>query len=194
MKRPVGGQWTILAPMTERGEVIGLLELPLVPQEPGSLKRSPEIARLAHLLAFVVIANRRHTDLYEWGQRSRRSSLSAEIQQRLLPGPAHLRGGCVHPLGVAGAGSRDRRRHLRLQPGPRPTASVDDRRHGTRCGCRADGQPVCRGAAGRAPARLNVARAGDGRERGAGRAGRRGLNRRLRHWPDRALGPTRGLA
>ena len=34
-----------------------------------------------------MIANRRHTDLYEWGQRSRPSSLSAEIQQRLLPGP-----------------------------------------------------------------------------------------------------------
>jgi serine phosphatase RsbU (regulator of sigma subunit) len=81
----VGGQWTILAPMTERGEVIGLLEL-LVPQEPGP-QTIAEIARLAHLLAFVVIANRRHTDLYEWGQRSRRSSLSAEIQQRLLPGP-----------------------------------------------------------------------------------------------------------
>ena len=71
--------------MTERGEVIGLLEL-LVPHEPDP-DALAEIARLAHLLAFVVIANRRHTDLYEWGQRSRRSSLSAEIQQRLLPGP-----------------------------------------------------------------------------------------------------------
>ena len=79
------GQWTVLAPMTERGEVIGLLEL-RVPHEPGT-DTLAEIARLAHLLAFVVIANRRHTDLYEWGKRSRRSSLSAEIQQRLLPGP-----------------------------------------------------------------------------------------------------------
>ena len=78
-------QWTVLAPMTERGEVIGLLEL-RVPQEPDT-DTLAEITRLAHLLAFVVIANRRHTDLYEWGQRSRRSSLSAEIQQRLLPGP-----------------------------------------------------------------------------------------------------------
>jgi serine phosphatase RsbU (regulator of sigma subunit) len=78
-------QWTVLAPVTERGEVIGLLELRL-PEEPraGTLA---EIARLAHLLAFVVIANRQHTDLFEWGQRSRPSSLSAEIQQRLLPGP-----------------------------------------------------------------------------------------------------------
>jgi serine phosphatase RsbU (regulator of sigma subunit) len=78
-------QWTVLAPVTERGEVIGLLELRL-PEEPD-VDTVAEIARLAHLLAFVVIANRRHTDLFEWGQRSRRSSLSAEIQQRLLPGP-----------------------------------------------------------------------------------------------------------
>ena len=78
-------QWTVLAPVTERGEVIGLLELQL-PEEPG-VDTVAEIARLAHLLAFVVIANRRHTDFFEWGQRSRRSSLSAEIQQRLLPGP-----------------------------------------------------------------------------------------------------------
>lgn len=83
--RAAADQWTVLAPMTERGEVIGLLEL-RVPKEPdpGAVA---EIARLAHILAFVVIANRRHTDLYEWGQRTRRSSLSAEIQQRLLPGP-----------------------------------------------------------------------------------------------------------
>lgn len=77
--------WTVLAPMTERGEVLGLLEL-RVPHEPD-VETLAEITQLAHLLAFVVIANRRHTDLFEWGQRSRRSSLSAEIQQRLLPGP-----------------------------------------------------------------------------------------------------------
>lgn len=80
-----GEHWTVLAPMTERGEVIGLLELCL-PREP-SPDTVAEIARLAHLLAFVVIANRRHTDLFEWGQRGRRSTLSAEVQQRLLPGP-----------------------------------------------------------------------------------------------------------
>lgn len=77
--------WTVLAPVTERGEVIGVLEL-LLPEEPGQ-DDIAEIASLANLLAFVVIANRRHTDLFEWGQRSRPLSLSAEIQQRLLPGP-----------------------------------------------------------------------------------------------------------
>jgi serine phosphatase RsbU (regulator of sigma subunit) len=78
-------QWRVLAPVTERGEVIGLLEL-FVPDEPTA-DTVDEIAQLAHVLAFVVIANRRHTDLYEWGQRTRPLSLSAEIQHGLLPGP-----------------------------------------------------------------------------------------------------------
>lgn len=78
-------KWRVLAPVTERGEMIGVLELAL-PVEPDPATRD-EIAQLAHLLAFVVIANRRHTDLYEWGQRSRPLSLSAEVQHRLLPGP-----------------------------------------------------------------------------------------------------------
>lgn len=75
--------WRVLAPVTERGESIGLLELYL----PGKPDQDvvTEIARVAHLLAFVLIANRRHTDLFEWGQRSREFTLSAEIQQRLLP-------------------------------------------------------------------------------------------------------------
>lgn len=75
------GLWRVLAPVTERGESIGLLELHL-PAEPNH-EVLTQIGEMA--LAFVVIANRRHTDLYEWGQRSRSFSLSAEIQQRLLP-------------------------------------------------------------------------------------------------------------
>jgi serine phosphatase RsbU (regulator of sigma subunit) len=79
------GPWLVLAPVTERGEAIGVLELTL-PARPDAAALG-EIAKLAHLLAYVVIASRRHTDLYEWGQRSRTLSLSAEIQHRLLPGP-----------------------------------------------------------------------------------------------------------
>lgn len=78
-------EWRVLAPVTERGEIIGLLEL-ILPDEPRT-ESVRQIARLAHLLAFVVIANRRHTDLFEWGQRTRPLTLSAEIQHRLLPGP-----------------------------------------------------------------------------------------------------------
>ncbi|MCW2715728.1 MAG: protein serine/threonine phosphatase [Frankiales bacterium] len=77
------GLWTVLAPVTERGEALGLLELSL-PVQPGQ-DVLDEIARTAHLLGFVIIAGRRHTDLYEWGQRSTPFSLSAEVQRRLLP-------------------------------------------------------------------------------------------------------------
>ena len=77
------GLWMVLAPVTERGEAIGLLELSL-PTEP-SPEAQGEIARTALVLAYVVIASRRHTDLFEWGQRSTPFSLSAEIQRRLLP-------------------------------------------------------------------------------------------------------------
>ena len=84
-------QWTVLAPVTERGEVLGLLEMSL-PDEPA-VEVLEEIARTAHLLAFVVIANRRHTDLFEWGQRSTPFTLPAEIQRRLLPAAFTCEGG-----------------------------------------------------------------------------------------------------
>jgi hypothetical protein len=75
--------WQVLAPVTERGEALGLLEL-LLPDEPD--EQVLETVRWsAHALAFVVIANRRHTDLFEWAQRRTPPTLSAEIQRRLLP-------------------------------------------------------------------------------------------------------------
>ncbi|WP_433128954.1 PP2C family protein-serine/threonine phosphatase [Micromonospora sp. CA-240977] len=80
---PGGDGCRVLAPVTERGEAIGLLEIDL-PDEPD-LAMLGRIGRTAHALAFVVIANRRHTDLFEWGQRSTPFTLSAEIQRRLLP-------------------------------------------------------------------------------------------------------------
>jgi serine phosphatase RsbU (regulator of sigma subunit) len=78
-----GPHWTVLAPITERGEALGLLEL-FLPRKP-SADVIAEVRRTAHVLGYVVIASRRHTDLYEWGQRSTPFSLSAEIQRRLLP-------------------------------------------------------------------------------------------------------------
>jgi serine phosphatase RsbU (regulator of sigma subunit) len=85
------GRWTVLAPVVERGEALGVLELCL-PSEPAQAVVA-ELARLAHLLGFVVVASRRHTDLYEWGQRSTPFSLSAEIQRRLLPAGYTCEGG-----------------------------------------------------------------------------------------------------
>jgi serine phosphatase RsbU (regulator of sigma subunit) len=75
--------WRVLAPVTNRGEAIGVLELRL-PTEPDETCLA-DVALAAHALAYVVIANRRFTDLFEWGQRSLPLSLAAEIQHRLLP-------------------------------------------------------------------------------------------------------------
>jgi serine phosphatase RsbU (regulator of sigma subunit) len=73
----------VLAPITERGEILGLLELSL--QGKPDLVELGEIRRTAHLLGFVIIASARHTDLYEWGRRTTAFTLPAEIQRRLLP-------------------------------------------------------------------------------------------------------------
>lgn len=81
---PAPGGWRVVAPVTQRGEVIGLLEV-LVDMRPDEAAVQL-VERAAHILAFVVIANRRHTDLFEWGQRTSPFDLSAEIQRRLLPG------------------------------------------------------------------------------------------------------------
>jgi len=85
------GPWVVLAPVTERGEVLGLLELSL-PDEPLA-DVLEEVGRAGHLLGFVVIANRRHTDLFEWSQRSTPFTLSADIQRRLLPPASTCEGG-----------------------------------------------------------------------------------------------------
>jgi serine phosphatase RsbU (regulator of sigma subunit) len=77
------GGWRVLAPVTNRGEAIGILEL-LLDNEPDGQCVS-DVALAAHALAYIVIANRRFTDLFEWGQRSVPLSLAAEIQHRLLP-------------------------------------------------------------------------------------------------------------
>jgi serine phosphatase RsbU (regulator of sigma subunit) len=79
----VGDRFVVRAPVTQRGEAIGLLELALsVAPSETTVQR---VSRAAHTLAFVVIANRRHTDLFEWGQRTTPFTLAAEIQRRLLP-------------------------------------------------------------------------------------------------------------
>ncbi|MEU2740777.1 PP2C family protein-serine/threonine phosphatase [Streptomyces sp. NPDC007095] len=73
----------VLAPVTDRGDAIGVLELTLA--APPDRQTAQLICEAAHALAYVVIVNRRFTDLYEWGRRTTRLSLAAEIQHRLLP-------------------------------------------------------------------------------------------------------------
>ena len=73
----------LIFPVTNRGDAIGLLEF-LLPAGPGQGVLDA-VAEAAHILAYIVIANQRFTDLYTWGRRSRPLTLAAEIQQRLLP-------------------------------------------------------------------------------------------------------------
>jgi hypothetical protein len=73
----------VIVPVTNRGDAIGLLEL-LLPTDPGK-DILDAVGEVAHILAYVVIANGRFTDLYTWGKRSRPPTLAAEIQYQLLP-------------------------------------------------------------------------------------------------------------
>ena len=79
----VGDGARMVVPVTDRGDAIGLLELDL-PRYP-SADEVLDISSAAHALGYVVIAARRHTDVFEWGQRSTPFALAAEIQRRLLP-------------------------------------------------------------------------------------------------------------
>jgi serine phosphatase RsbU (regulator of sigma subunit) len=79
----VDDRFVVRAPVTQRGEAIGLLEMALSVAPTEAEVRA--VSQAAHALAFVVIANRRHTDLFEWGQRTTPFTLAAEIQRRLLP-------------------------------------------------------------------------------------------------------------
>lgn len=76
------GVW-LYAPVTQRGESLGVLELLLAAPPTSAVLAA--VQQAAHALAYVVIADRRFSDLYEWGERSTRLALAAEIQRRLLP-------------------------------------------------------------------------------------------------------------
>ncbi|MFJ8727196.1 PP2C family protein-serine/threonine phosphatase [Streptomyces sp. NPDC004166] len=83
VKVPEGGRGhRVLAPVTNRGDAIGVLELflPHVTQEVLE-----QVEEAAHALAYIVIADRRFTDLYLWGQRTTPMTLPAEVQRQLLP-------------------------------------------------------------------------------------------------------------
>ncbi|NEK85263.1 serine/threonine-protein phosphatase [Blastococcus saxobsidens] len=80
---PQDGGTRLIAPVTDRGDAIGLIEM-VLPRTPTDTELS-DVRSAAHALAYVVIAARRHTDVFEWGHRSTPFALAAEIQRRLLP-------------------------------------------------------------------------------------------------------------
>ncbi|MEW2084795.1 PP2C family protein-serine/threonine phosphatase [Streptomyces sp. NPDC005283] len=72
----------VLAPVTNRGDAVGVLEL-FLPQVTQDVLEQVEEA--AHALAYIIVTDRRFTDLYHWGNRTTSVSLAAEIQRQLLP-------------------------------------------------------------------------------------------------------------
>ncbi|MFD5200262.1 PP2C family protein-serine/threonine phosphatase [Streptomyces sp. NPDC058375] len=72
----------VLAPVTNRGDAIGVLELFLDAVTEDVLA---QVEEAAHALAYLIVADRRFTDLYHWGNRTTPVSLAAEIQRQLLP-------------------------------------------------------------------------------------------------------------
>ncbi|MEU0786687.1 PP2C family protein-serine/threonine phosphatase [Streptomyces sp. NPDC006173] len=72
----------VLVPVTNRGDTIGVLELSLPHVSQEILE---EVREAAHALAYIIVTDRRFTDLYRWGQRTTPLTLAAEIQRQLLP-------------------------------------------------------------------------------------------------------------
>ncbi|WP_405693250.1 PP2C family protein-serine/threonine phosphatase [Streptomyces sp. NBC_01185] len=73
----------VITPVTNRGDAIGLLDVTLPGHPDENVVKA--VGEAAHVLAYVVIANGRFTDLYTWGKRTRPPTLAAEIQYQLLP-------------------------------------------------------------------------------------------------------------
>jgi serine phosphatase RsbU (regulator of sigma subunit) len=80
---PAGEGFAVFVPVTVRGEAVGVLELRLR-ERPGD-DDVRHVRQLGHAFGYLVAGTRRHTDLFEWGQRSRDLNVAAEIQRRLLP-------------------------------------------------------------------------------------------------------------
>ncbi|MFR9793547.1 PP2C family protein-serine/threonine phosphatase [Streptomyces sp. MB22_4] len=76
------GGCRLVAPVTNRGDCVGVLEM-AVPHADDSVRDA--VVQAAHALAYIVVTDRRFTDLYHCGRRTTVVSLAAEIQHQLLP-------------------------------------------------------------------------------------------------------------
>lgn len=112
-------------PVTVRGDALGVLTVEL-PDDgswttPAALSEAPvvreavaaQLSAMAHALGYVVIANQRHTDVYQTAMRSTPFALTMEIQRRLLPaafvceGGAFTLAGWLEPSASAGGDTFD---------------------------------------------------------------------------------------
>ncbi|MGY0071615.1 PP2C family protein-serine/threonine phosphatase [Streptomyces sp. QTS137] len=80
---PAGqGGRRVITPVSNRGDCIGVLEVTLQSADDTVLR---QVREAAHALAYVIVTDRRFTDLYHLGRRTTETSLAAEIQHQLLP-------------------------------------------------------------------------------------------------------------
>ena len=78
-----GAGTQVTVPVTVRGDAIGIIEFTLT--GPPDAQLLDDATAMGRALGYVIVASRRYTDLFEWGQRCTPFSLAAEIQRRLLP-------------------------------------------------------------------------------------------------------------
>ena len=135
-------RWIVLAPVTERGEALGLLQLSL-PTAPEAVGPDPDRPHGAP----VGVRGHREPAAHRpvrVGPTQHRVLAARRDPAPAAPGRVHLRGRRVHPVGMAGACGLGGWRHLRLLPGTRRAPPVADRRDGPWRGECADGHPVRR--------------------------------------------------
>lgn len=72
----------VITPVSNRGDCIGVLEVTLQCSDDTVLR---QVREAAHALAYIIVTDRRFTDLYHLGRRTTETSLAAEIQHQLLP-------------------------------------------------------------------------------------------------------------
>ncbi|WP_412076503.1 hypothetical protein ACLF6K_13420 [Streptomyces xanthophaeus] len=92
LQREGNSRVRVVAPVTNRGDAIGLLEL-FLPDRPDE-DAMRQIGATAHALAYIVIANRSFTDVYQWGRRTRPLNLHPrEASRALVAEILHAHGG-----------------------------------------------------------------------------------------------------
>jgi serine phosphatase RsbU (regulator of sigma subunit) len=79
------GDLLVISPVTNRGDCVGVLETTLPSADEAVLR---QVSEAAHALAYIIVTDRRFTDLYHCGRRTTPTSLAAEIQHQLLPSAA----------------------------------------------------------------------------------------------------------
>ncbi|MGC5561362.1 PP2C family protein-serine/threonine phosphatase [Streptomyces sp. FR-108] len=82
VERDAQGSQRIITPVSNRGDCIGVLEVTLQHADDTVLR---QVREAAHALAYIIVTDRRFTDLYHLRRRTTRASLASEIQHQLLP-------------------------------------------------------------------------------------------------------------